>query len=156
MTTNSDASGDESPLVAAHTTAKKGMSEERLAQLAEARKKAVEKRRVLGDITRREKELKERELVERLEKVKAAEEQARAPVKKKSKKVLRPVVESDDEEEEEEEEEVKPQRSTRKARVHTNEELTAEVARAELQRRLDEQTYKLAYASIFPGHRLPM
>jgi hypothetical protein len=177
------------------------LSEERLAKLAEARKKALEKRRILGDLSRKEKAVREKMLQDRITAADAAlstdtkmVDAVSAPTSKSAKKkvmnnkkmkntVVLPASSSDEdtsdegssddesEEEGEEEEEAEAKGSSHKRkkppavqkkkyrpsdsnRGKTNNELTAAIAREELQRRVQQENYDLAFRSVFPCHRL--
>jgi hypothetical protein len=87
---------------------KREMTEERKAQLAAARAKAMEKRRMLADLTKKEREIKEMALKERIEKIKVFEEKKALPEKPKPVKKVRlppPPPETESEESESESDE---------------------------------------------------
>lgn len=179
------------------------LSEERLAKLAEARKKALDKRRMLGDLARKEKAVREKMLQDRLAAADAALKgnddtkmsEAAAPSMKekkekkektktrtkKTKKIVVPQLlpsseedddegsSSDDEASSEDDEEQKSTVKRKKTmtvkyrpsdnntnfkRSRTNNELSAVIAREELQRRVQQENYELAFQSVFPGYRL--
>lgn len=134
------------------------MSETQLAQLALAREKAVMKRRELGDLKRREKAVKDDLLSKRIAKLKLVEKsessesyesseepepepKPRAVRKKHTVIPLSPPPS-------------KPRRPRADPQDYTTQQLTAEMARHELQQRVQRETYSAAFASMFPGHVL--
>lgn len=146
---------------------KQPMSAERLAQLAAAREKAVARRREMGDLHRREKAAKEDAFNQRLASIAHVEKEGS---KHRSSKVKskQDVVESDASVGSESDEEPTP-RPVRKSRarppspaepsklrqpVYTTPQLTAEMARRELQMRVQRETYQSAFSSMFPGATL--
>ena len=138
---------------------KRVLTEAQLEVLKLARGKAMEKRKQLGDVKRREKELKEEKLNNRIEKIKQIEEAAASKLIKKKKVAASSSSSSSSssESESEGEEEIKPRKvkaiPTTKARVKkvSHEALTNEVVRQELKERIMKQNYMNAFASIFPG-----
>ena len=140
---------------------KRVLTEAQLEVLKLARGKAMEKRKQLGDVKRREKELKEEKLNNRIEKIKQIEEAAASKLKKKKKVAASSSSSSSEssssESESESEEEIKPRKvkaiPKTKARIKkvSHEALTNEVVRQELKERIMKQNYINAFASIFPG-----
>lgn len=171
----SEASSDDEE-VAVPVRVKRHMSDERLAQLAVARQKAVEMRKQLGDLTRREKALKVDLLAKRIESLRCVEESEKTEVcrktKSRSNSKLKPV---SSESESEPEIVRKPSRRHRQAaaaqtppdspqrertprqpKSYSTPQLTAEIARRELQQRVQRDTYQQAFSSMFPGAVLQM
>ena len=152
---------------------KRVLTEAQLEVLKLARGKAMEKRKQLGDVKRREKELKEEKLNNRIEKIKQIEEAAASAESERQRKLIKKKKvaassssssaesererSSSSESESESEEEIKPRKvkaiPTTKARVKkvSHEALTNEVVRQELKERIMKQNYINAFASIFPG-----
>jgi hypothetical protein len=135
---------------------KSKMSDERLAQLSAARAKAVEKRKMLGDLTRAEKAARDDVITKRIAKLNVKEEVEK---KKKKKIVTVSSSESESESESEEPEEVKlkpksKSKSRPKQDPFTQTELSASIARRQLQEKIHRDTYQSAFQSLFPGHTL--
>jgi hypothetical protein len=154
---------------------KKFMSEETLAKLAEARKKALEKKRALKDITLKKKEIVKlefenckKDLDEKLNKLKkpqpvvksesesSEEEKIIQTTKKQSKKHKKKVVVSDSSDfyssnysSEEEPEKIKKQ-----VKKKSTQKLVKELTKQELEERIKADTYRRAFLSIFPGSSL--
>lgn len=137
---------------------RKPMSQERLDQLAIAREKAVAKRRELGELTRREKAVKEEVLNQRIASLASLEKK---PITKKAPKK----VESETDESSESECEPEPKlklkskqplqsRTRPQTQSLSTPQLTAEMARRELQLRVQRETYQSAFQSLFPGNTL--
>lgn len=135
------------------------MSETQLAQLALAREKAVIKRRELGDVKRREKAVKDDLLTKRIAKLKlveecdysessesseASESSAEPEPKPKPKAVRKKYVAPPP----------PPPRPRADPQDYSTPQLTAEMARHELQQRVQRETYQSAFQSMFPGHVL--
>jgi hypothetical protein len=161
---------------------KRGMSEEKAKQLQAAREKALEKRRMLAELTKKEKQMKQDALNERIAKVKqyeekkVAPEEAPPPPRKKEKaakpppkKPPTPVESSESEESEayesessDESVEYIPVRKSSKVktkyakpkRERATSELTAQIAKEELQRRIARENMEIAFKSLFPNHSL--
>lgn len=147
---------------------KKQMSEERLAQLAAARKKALEKRRQLAELTKKEKEIKERELQERVQRVQDFEKKVSAPKAKKAPPPPPVESESDEDSESESEEHTvaknewtdyeppkpkkhAPPKPMAQPKAKPDHALAADIARQELKKRIQEENMRIAYRSLFPG-----
>lgn len=142
---------------------KRIMTEAQLLSLSAARQKAMEKRTMIKDINDREKSVKQQELQKRIETLANNEKvlTQRKVVKPKKAPVNYSSSESDYSSESSVEEiqstaRGKPVKKTAKksspaARVNTT-KLTNEVARGELQRRIHEDNYKVAFQSLFPGY----
>ena len=150
---------------------KKQMSEDRMKQLQAARVKALEKRRMLAELTKKEKQIKDDTLKERMEKIKEYEERSviAKTEKVKPKKKTKPVVvesesESESESDSEESVEYVPVRKTRqttskqsKPKKDTNRDsraLAAEIARDELRKKIARENMDVAFKSIFPLYTL--
>ena len=155
------------------------MTEERRKQLEQARQKAVEKRRQLGELARKEKAMRQKEIDDRLAKVEEFERSrqqvpskpvdvpapspatAQEPRRRRKKPPPSPPTSSSSSEEEEESmsdddivEDLPPApQAPKHKRPRTMPRLAADVAREELQRRIDQENYQQAFSSIFPGHR---
>jgi hypothetical protein len=168
------------------------MTPERLAVLAAARQKALEKKRLLGELARKEREVRDKSLRDRLDAANkalagdAAPEDAKQE-KKTPKETKKPssrkkpppsCSESDASSdsaassESDAEEEAAPSRPAEKQRKYRpssaaakatsgarlssrpQAELTAAIAREELQRRIERENYDMAFQSILPGYRL--
>ena len=156
------------------------LTEERRQQLELARAKAVEKRKQLGELARKEKSMKEKELQDRLARVEEFERSrqeapkktppidvpsapatASTPHRRRRKPAPPPPSSSSSSEEtlttddeDDDEEEVRPLPPPPPPRpIHKKARLAADVAREELQRRIQQENLREAYASIFPGHR---
>lgn len=136
-----------------------------LARLAVAREKAKERRLEIGNIARREKEI--RQQMEDKRKARLAELEQKAAVlsaKKCRQKIKAPITvqsESDDSSESEEEEEAPPTKPIKRvgAKRHDPVEnlhssyLTAQIAREQLAQRIAQENYNTAFSSLFPGYR---
>ena len=141
------------------TKEKRVLTEAQLQVLKMAREKAMEKRKMMGDVKRKEKQLKEDKLNNRIEKIKQIEEAAESAklMKKKRKEKVANSSSSSSSSESEEETPRKskaiPIAAKTKARVKkvSHEALTNEVVRQELKNRIMKQNYMNAFASIFPG-----
>ena len=137
---------------------KKIMNEKALEQLKLAREKAAEKRRQLGEIKRREKNVKEEMLNKRIKQLEVKEKVAKAPVE--------PPSESESEAESAESiESVQPKREKSKkqskpidiakkprAQKIETDNIASQSARYEMKQRMLQDTYRSAYASLFPNH----
>ena len=166
------------------------MNPERLAKLAEAREKAVAKRRLLGELARKEKAARDKQLQDRLAAADAvlAGDATKAPSPapaqtpaapaaakaKRAKKPPQPSSSSSSTSEASSSDEDEAPRSRRapapKYRPSKGaaavaptpravnraltEDLTAAIAREELEKRIARQNYEDAFRSIFPGYRL--
>jgi len=153
---------------------KKIMNEKALEQLKLAREKAAEKRRQLGEIKRREKTVKEEMLNKRIKELEVKEKVAKKPV-------IDPPSESESESEAESEESVQeapppkesfargrdPKRKSKPIDIAKSspmakkprapkkietDNLASESARYEMKQRMLQDTYRSAYASLFPNH----
>ena len=143
------------------TKEKRVLTEAQLQVLKMAREKAMEKRKMMGDVKRKEKQLKEDKLNNRIEKIKQIEEAAESAKlmkKKRKEKVANSSSSSSSSSSESEEETPRkskaiPIAAKTKARVKkvSHEALTNEVVRQELKNRIMKQNYMNAFASIFPG-----
>ena len=151
------------------------MTEERRLQLEQARQKAVEKRRQLGELARKEKAMRQKEIDDRLAKVEefersrqqvpskpvdvppaTAPSQAQEPRRRRKKPPPSPPTSSSSSEEEEsmsDDDVVEELPKPKHPRLAPTPRLAADVAREELQRRIDQENYAQAFSSIFPGHR---
>lgn len=145
------------------------VSEEKLKQLQVAREKALEKRRMLGELARKERQMKEDQLHQRISRVKEYEAahqslSAHQPVAKRRKPKTDELEEEEAESGSEAEiEEPKPkvrveQKPKRSVRTNnelisaSNRELTAQIAKEELQRRIARENMEVAFKSLFPQH----
>ena len=173
----SSAENPENPEKIEKTKEKRVLTEAQLQVLKLAREKAMEKRKQLGDVKRKEKQIKEDKLSERLEKIAQIESAKSAKLSKKKKKKVESSSSSssyssssESDSSEAESEEAKPRRSKpipiakNKARVAraivntqkaSHEALTNEMVRQELKERIMRQNYANAFASIFPGKQNP-
>ena len=121
------------------------LNEARLEQLRQAREKAAEARRRIGDVKRAEKALKEKELQTRIERVQAMEKQLMKktppiPVKKRKHAPPPPSSSSESESESSSSEEEAPRKCKH-----------SRWARSLPQRAAPAQVQALAYGSLFPG-----
>jgi hypothetical protein len=164
-----DSKSDSPPVV----KPKKVLSEAQLSSLKKARELAAQKRIELGNITKKEKELKNELYNERLKNVKDVEKtvlEKPAPPpplkakKKKKKKVVESSSSSDDDSQSENGSESsvssiekKPKRKTsstpaqRVKKMSVN-KLASEVTKDELKNRILQSSYREAFSSIFPNH----
>ncbi len=140
--------------VASPKKAKRVLSADQLEKLKFAREKAREKKLELGGLRAREKALKDKLLADRI----AALTLAEAPVVvKKKKKAETPPSSEAESTESEEEEEAAPRKRGRtfkrraKAPPVKDDALAASMIRDELQARMLKQSYRQAFASLFPG-----
>ena len=128
------------------------LNEARLEQLRQAREKAAEARKRIGDVKRAEKALKERELQARIERVQAMEKQLlkkTPPIPIKKRKHAPPPPSSSSESESESsssEEERRPRKSKHSRRARSLPQRAAPAVDAHKQ-----QVHALAYGSLFPG-----
>ena len=130
------------------------LNEARLEQLRQAREKAAEARKRIGDVKRAEKALKERELQARIERVQAMEKQLLKktppiPIKKRKHAPPPPSSSSESESESESsssEEERRPRKSKHSRRAPSLPQRAAPAVDAHKQ-----QVHALAYGSLFPG-----
>jgi hypothetical protein len=150
---------------------KRQMTPEQLEKLAQAREKAVEKRRQLGEITRKEKAMKELELTERMKKVgltkQEAEEQSEeevvnAPTKSKPVPISprrKVVVDSSSESDSDDEDEVEVLKAVKQKYKHKyaqkykskyNTSALKENANQVIKKQVNDELLKMAMASIFP------
>lgn len=145
---------------------KKPISKERLEQLAVARQKALDKKRLLKEISDKEKKMKEDALSQRLAKVREYETASKSipeetsyrqkkPVSKKQ-----PIIEEssseDDVTDSSDEEPVKAPPRDRYVKLTSKKpvsRLTAEIAKDELRRRIEQENMNAAFSSLFPGYR---
>jgi nucleolin len=147
---------------------KKQISDSKLAQLASARAKALEKKKILKDIADEEKQMKNDILNDRINEVKAYDEFKNKVVSKKESKNKKVVeVESDSsydsytESESSSEDEKPPPKNKKQKQVtyfgtknpKSNHALTAEIAKDELKRRIQNKNFNIAFQSLFPCHR---
>lgn len=160
MSTPTDLTVPTVPTVPTVVKPKRVMSEAQLLSLSAARQKAMEKRTMIKDINDREKSVKQQELQKRIETL-ATNEKGLSVKQTKAKAKKVPVNYSSSESDTSSEsfaEEVQPKQMKKTAkkapvsRVNTT-KLTNEVARGELQRRIHEENYKVAFQSLFPGHK---
>ena len=124
------------------TKPKRRMSDAQLIKLQAARSLALKKKAELKAIADKEKELKALAHQQRLERIKEKEQKLAKPRKK-------PVTPTDSEESEEEEEIVH-----RRIKKEKDPQLHARIARAELERRIQNENQLTAFYSLFPYHRL--
>lgn len=149
---------EESTESAKPTKIKRVMTETQLEQLRIAREKAAQVRRQLGDIKRKEKNIKQQTLENRIKDLTIQEEKLKKPKKPPT------PPESESESESEEEEELpppvkqkpkktvsKPQKIKQKVEKMQDHELASNIARDEYRSRILKDTYKQAYASLFPN-----
>ena len=133
------------------------LNEARLEQLRQAREKAAEARKRIGDVKRAEKALKERELQARIERVQAMEKQLLKktppiPIKKRKHAAPPPPSSSSESESEsessssEEEARHRPRKSKHSRRARSLPQRAAPAVDAHKQ-----QVHALAYGSLFPG-----
>ena len=132
------------------------LNEARLEQLRQAREKAAEARKRIGDVKRAEKALKERELQARIERVQAMEKQLLKktqpiPVKKRKHAPPPPSRSSESESESEsssseEETRHRPRKPKHSRRARSLPQRAAPAVDAHKQ-----QVHALAYGSLFPG-----
>ena len=128
------------------------LNEARLEQLRQAREKAVEARKRIGDVKRAEKALKERELQARIERVQAMEKQLMKktspaiPVKKRKHAPPPPSSSSETESESSSSEEEAPRKSKHSRRARSLPQRAAPAVDPHKQ-----QVHALAYGSLFPG-----
>jgi hypothetical protein len=147
--------------------AKRVLSEAQLNNLKLAREKAILKKKELGEITKREKQAKEDLLNERIKQVTKLEKATKKAPKKKviessSESSSDSSSESESSESSSEEEapikkskarQSKKKRSTPIQRVkkHSNEKITTDIQKDELKQRILNNSYRSAYASLFPN-----
>ena len=151
-TSESSSSDEEVPAVVPRK--KVPLNEARLEQLRQAREKAAEARKRIGDVKRAEKALKERELQARIERVQAMEKQLLKktppiPIKKRKHAPPPPSSSSESESESESsssEEERRPRKSKHSRRARSLPQRAAPAVDAHKQ-----QVHALAYGSLFPG-----
>ena len=127
------------------------LNEARLEQLRQAREKAAEARKRIGDVKRAEKALKERELQARIERVQAMEKQLLKktppiPVKKRKHAPPPPSSSSESESESSSSEEEAPRKPKHSRRARSLPQRAAPAVDAHKQ-----QVHALAYGSLFPG-----
>jgi hypothetical protein len=170
MSENPDKSDNSDSEIVQPIQQKKQISDSKLAQLASARAKALEKKKILKDIADKEKQMKNDILNDRINKVKAYDELKNKVVSKnkkesKNKKVVE--VESDSsydsytESESSSEDEKPPPKNKKQKQVtyfgtknpKSNHALTAEIAKDELKRRIQNENFNIAFQSLFPCHR---
>ncbi len=141
---------------------KKPISEERLKQLAAAREKAMAKKKLLREITEKEKQIKKDKLNQRLAKVKEYEsskqsQQLCEPTKKKPPSETTSDESSDYESSDDEVHVMPPPppppKLKRVAKKHNVSQLTAAIAKEELRKKIERENFISAYQSIFPGSR---
>jgi hypothetical protein len=134
---------------------KRVMTEQQLEQLKNAREKAREVRLKLGDIKRKEKNIKKATLDNRIKELSIQEEKLKKPKKPPPSPSSSSESESEEEESEEEEELPKPSKAKKipikkKVNKMQDHELASTIAREEYRNRIMKETYKQAYASLFP------
>ena len=128
------------------------LNEARLEQLRQAREKAAEARKRIGDVKRAEKALKERELQARIERVQTMEKQLMKktppiPIKKRKHAAPPPPSSSSESESESSSsEEEAPRKSKHSRRARSLPQRAAPTVDAHKQ-----QVHALAYGSLFPG-----
>jgi hypothetical protein len=144
------------------------MTDEKKAQLAAAREKALEKRRMLADLTKKEKEIKNMALKERIENVTKTYDEKTAggiahprlkqempkqempkPVKKGRKPPPPPPSSSENSESSESEDEA-PVVPVRKPKKKPTSAYAADIARDELRKKIERENLNIAYRSLFP------
>ena len=148
-TSESSSSEEDAPAVVPRK--KVPLNEARLEQLRQAREKAAEARKRIGDVKRAEKALKERELQARIERVQAMEKQLLKkappiPVKKRKHAPPPPSSSSESESESSSSEEEAPRKSKHSWRARSLPQRAAPAVDAHKQ-----QVHALAYGSLFPG-----
>ena len=148
----SESSSSEEDVPAVVPRKKVPLNEARLEQLRQAREKAAEARKRIGDVKRAEKALKERELQARIERVQAMEKQLMKktpPIPVKKRKHAPPPPSSSSESESESsssEEERRPRKPKHSRRARSLPQRAAPAVDAHKQ-----QVHALAYGSLFPG-----
>jgi hypothetical protein len=130
--------------------AKRVMTPAQLENLKKAREKAVEKRKELGDIKRREEEAKQAVLDARIKNIKKLEDSVKQE-KSKPAKTAKPPPESESEEEIEEVKAKPKPRAKPKPKPKSDEKLAVEVSKEELRKRILREVDRQAHASIFPN-----
>ena len=148
-TSESSSSKEDAPAVVPRK--KVPLNEARLEQLRQAREKAAEARKRIGDVKRAEKALKERELQARIERVQAMEKQLLKkappiPVKKRKHSPPPPSSSNESESESSSSEEEAPRKSKHSWRARSLPQRAAPAVDAHKQ-----QVHALAYGSLFPG-----
>ena len=149
-TSESSSSEEDAPAVVPRK--KVPLNEARLEQLRQAREKAAEARKRIGDVKRAEKALKERELQARIERVQAMEKQLLKktppiPIKKRKHAPPPPSGSSENESESSSsEEERRPRKSKHSRRARSLPQRAAPAVDAHKQ-----QVHAMAYGSLFPG-----
>lgn len=147
-----------------------------LEKLKLAREKAIAKKKEMGALTKKEKDVKEERLKTRAKAVEIAEEETKtkaeintkrlAKVTKKAATALKKndllsssSSESESSSSSSSEEEVKPKpkrkpvlQTIKKASSRRTEDLTNDVAKEVLRERIRHETMKSAFSSLFPGH----
>lgn len=149
---------------------KKSVSPEKLEQLRKAREKALDKKRLLGEIAKKEKEMKEQALSERISKVKEFEAAKKPsgnilpqdPCYKKEggrersslrKKKLVEVYESSESSSDESVEIIRRKKEKKPVAQMATAELTAQIAREEIMRRVEAENKRIAFKSLFPNYK---
>lgn len=171
---------------------RKPLSEDKLKQLQAAREKALEKRRMLAELSRKERQMKEEAIQQRMAKVQQYEKAKLVPsepvVRTNSKPKLKThpkksqppppspetseedstcdATESDSDESVECVPATKPSKKKSTMPMHSHyiaakghsqrktSELTAQIAKEELQRRIARENMEVAFRSLFPNHSL--
>jgi hypothetical protein len=140
---------------------KKVLTPAQLEALNAARVKAAEKRKELGQITKREKEAKEKLLNERIKQIQKIEKATEEKTKKKPKgrKYDSSESESSSEESSSEDEAPKARRSKgrsiakKEVKSKSNASLAHDIVQNELKERIMKENFRAAFASIFPYHK---
>jgi hypothetical protein len=166
MSDNSDSeNSSEIPVKYEIDKPKKQLSDSKLAQLASARAKALEKAKLLKDIADKEKQMKNDVLNDRIKKVKAYDDLKNKVISKKELKNKK-VVESDssytesESDTSSESEDERPSTRSKKQVSYfgtknpkSNHALTAEIAKEELKKRIQNENFNIAFQSLFSCHR---
>ena len=147
----SESSSSEEDVPAVVPRKKVPLNEARLEQLRQAREKAAEARKRIGDVKRAEKALKERELQARIERVQAMEKQLLKknppiPIKKRKHAPPPPSSSSESESESSSSEEEAPRKSKHSRRARSLPQRAAPAVDPHKQ-----QVHAQAYGSLFPG-----
>ena len=140
---------------------KRVMSEAQLSNLANARIKALEKRKEIKSLNEREKSIKQQELQKRIDNISIQEKSISVSLPRvKKKKSPSPEYSSDSSFSDSSDDEVVHPlpRAVKKTAVKNprkvpTEKLTTEVARNLLQQRIHQDNMDAAFHSLFPGHR---
>lgn len=142
---------------------KRVMTEAQMEVLKRAREKAREARLRLGDITKREKEAKQKLLDDRIKKIERIEDVVKPKIPKATKAKVESESETETESDSSDDEPTRPPtpipRRAKPVKANTrrvtDERLTSQIAREELKERILRETYKQAFQSIFPNQNNP-